>query len=91
MSFSTQGSIILPLETRPLHDSFGLEILNVDIRAIDDETVKAIEQAWISTPVLLIRNQLLSEAEQVEFSQRFGPTNLHLREDIRSRAQPEWR
>ena len=89
MSFSTQGSIILPLETRPLHDSFGLEILNVDIRAIDDETVNAIEQAWISTPVLLIRNQLLSEAEQVEFSQRFGPTNLHVREDIRSRAHPE--
>lgn len=77
------------LETRPLHDKFGLEVRNVDLRSLDEATIRAIELAWISTPVLLIRNQLLNKAEQVAFSQHFGPTNLHVREDIRSRANPE--
>ncbi|MEM7404752.1 MAG: TauD/TfdA family dioxygenase [Pseudomonadota bacterium] len=77
------------LQTRPLHEDFGLELMGLDIRALDDSTLEAIEQAWISTPVLLIRDQLLNEAEQVAFSQHFGATNLHVREDIRSPSHPE--
>lgn len=84
----TEG-FALQLQTRPLHDDFGLEILDIDIRSLDEAGIQAIEEAWISTPVLLIRDQLLNEAEQVAFSQRFGQTNLHVREEIRSRAHPE--
>ncbi len=79
----------MPLKTRPLHDKFGVEILDVDLRRLDDAQASEIEALWILHPVLLIRDQLLDEQEQVEFSQRFGKINLHVRTDIRSRSNPE--
>lgn len=79
----------MPLATRPLHARFGVEILDVDLRNLDAETAREIEQCWIREPVVLIRNQLLDEAEQVAFSKRFGRINKHVRTDIRSKAHPE--
>ena len=38
---------------------------------------------------MLIRAQLLDEAQQIAFSSRFGKINIHVRTDIRSRSHPE--
>lgn len=79
----------MSLSTRPLTPSFGLEICDVDLRVPSDELVAEIDALWVEHPVLLIRDQLLDEAEQIAFSKRLGEINIHVRTDIRSRAHPE--
>ena len=79
----------MPLATRPLTPTFGLEILDVDLRAPADELIAGIDALWIEHPVLLIRDQLLDEAQQIGFSSRLGEINIHVRTDIRSRSHPE--
>lgn len=77
------------LATRPLTPTFGLEILDVDLRAPTKELIAGIDALWVEHPVLLIRAQLLDEAQQIAFSARFGKINIHVRTDIRSRSHPE--
>jgi taurine dioxygenase len=77
------------LVTRPLTPSFGLEILEVDLRNPSDGLVAAIDALWVEHPVLLVRDQLLDEAQQIAFSARLGEVNIHVRTDIRSRSHPE--
>ncbi|MBI10900.1 MAG: taurine dioxygenase [Rhodospirillaceae bacterium] len=79
----------MKLNTRPLHPRFGVEILDIDLRALNETELKAINALWIEHPVILIRNQLLDETEQIHFSKQFGEINIHVRTDIRSRSNPE--
>lgn len=79
----------MPLTTRPLTPSFGLEVFDVDLRNPTTALMAEIDALWVEHPVLLIRDQLLDEAQQIAFSQALGPTNIHVRTDIRSRAHPE--
>ena len=58
----------MKLHTRPLHPRFGVEILDIDLRALNETELKAINALWIEHPVILIRNQLLDETEQIHFS-----------------------
>ncbi|MEL0020996.1 MAG: TauD/TfdA family dioxygenase, partial [Rickettsiales bacterium] len=67
------------LVTRPLTPSFGLEILEVDLRNPSDGLVAAIDALWVEHPVLLVRDQLLDEAQQIAFSARLGEVNIHVR------------
>jgi taurine dioxygenase len=79
----------MPLTTRPLTPTFGLEILDVDLRAPTDDLIAGIDALWVEHPVLIIRDQLLDEAQQIAFSSRLGEINIHVRTDIRSRSNPE--
>ena len=51
--------------------------------------IAEIDALWVKHPVLLVRNQLLDEVQQIAFSKRFGEINIHVRTDIRSRSHPE--
>ena len=89
-----KGSILrkvhpMPLTTQPLTPNFGLEILDVDLRTSPNDLIAEIDALWVAHPVLLIRNQLLDEAQQIAFSKRLGKINIHVRKDIRSRNHPE--
>ena len=77
------------LTIRSLSDSLGVEIFDIDLRNPTEKLVDAIDQLWIKHPVLLIRNQLLDEPQQIFFSKQLGEINVHVRTDIRSRSHPE--
>ena len=79
----------MSLSTRPLTPTFGLEILDIDLRQPTDNMIAEIDTLWVKHPVLLLRNQLLDEVQQIAFSKRFGEINIHVRTDIRSRSHPE--
>ena len=79
----------MSLSTHPLTPTFGLEILDVDLRQPTDNMIAEIDALWVKHPVLLLRNQLLDEVQQIAFSRRFGEINIHVRTDIRSRSHPE--
>ena len=79
----------MPLCTRALHPDFGVEIHDVDLRQASAALIGQIDALWVEHPVILIRDQLLDEPQQIAFSKGLGEINIHVRTDIRSRAHPE--
>lgn len=58
---------------RPLNEAIGMEIVGVDLREDLPHTMfEAIRDAWRANCVILLRGQMLDEAAQVRFAQRFG-------------------
>jgi len=62
------------LRTRPLSPAIGAEIIGVDLsQPMSDETFARILDAWHRHLVILLRDQHLTEDDQVRFGERFGP------------------
>ena len=58
----------MTIELRPLHDDFGIEILNVDLSAgLDDTEFAEIERAVEDYSVVLIKHQNLDDDLQLAF------------------------
>lgn len=77
------------LQTRPLGATLGLEVLDVDLSAIDDATFEALRALWQAHPLLFLRRQALLEDELVGFSRRFGELDILVRDDMFSPTHPE--
>lgn len=60
---------ILPFEGA----SFGADVLDVEIGAVDDAAFANIRAAWLGRAVLRFRDQRLDRETLQTFSQRFGP------------------
>jgi taurine dioxygenase len=62
------------IRTRPLAPAIGAEIIGVDLsQPVSDETFARILDVWHQNLVILLRDQHLSEDDQVGFGERFGP------------------
>ena len=74
------------LPCRPLSAALGAEIAGVDLRRpLDDQTFAQILSAWHQHLVILLRNQELTEEDQVRFAERFGPPAvIHTTQYIRT-------
>lgn len=65
------------VEFVPLSDTVGVEARGVDVKNLDEETFKALYQAWLDhSGVLLIRGQELDCPAILEFSKRFGEIDM---------------
>ena len=61
------------LQTRSLSPALGVEIVGIDLsRTMSDELFAKILDAWHDNLVILLRNQKLTEDDQVRFAERFG-------------------
>jgi alpha-ketoglutarate-dependent 2,4-dichlorophenoxyacetate dioxygenase len=69
----------MALATRRLHPFFGVEILGVDVKHLDEATFREVAAAFNEHSVLLFRGQSLTDEEQIAFSQRFGPLEATIR------------
>jgi len=66
--------VMPPLKTKPLSDALGLEVLDVDLREpLSPTRVAQVREAWYEGLILLLRNQNLTEENQVRFAEHFGP------------------
>jgi taurine dioxygenase len=74
------------LAVRPLSPALGAEIGGVDLREeLADRTFAQIRDAWHRHLVILLREQELSEADEVRFAERFGPPAvIHTKEYVRN-------
>ncbi len=74
------------LQCRPLSAALGAEIVGGDLRRpLDDQTFEQVLAAWHQYLVILLRNQELTEEDQVGFAERFGPPAIiHTKEYIRT-------
>lgn len=65
------------LEIKKLHPTIGAEVVGLDLRQpIDAPTAAALCQAWYDHGVLLLRDQELSDEQQVAYADVFGPQML---------------
>jgi taurine dioxygenase len=64
----------------------GAEIVGVDLgQEIDDRTCAQIRDAWHEHLVILLRDQELSEEDQVRFAEKFGPPAvIHTKQFVRN-------
>lgn len=63
-----------PLTIRRLGLPLGAEVLGIDLsQPVDDKTMEALHAALQAHGVLCFRDQTLTEAQQIEFSKRWGP------------------
>jgi taurine dioxygenase len=71
---------------RPLSLALGAEIVGVDLaQEIDDLTFAQIRDAWHEHLVILLRDQELSEDDQVRFAEKFGPPAvIHTKQFVRN-------
>ena len=71
----------MTISFRPLHQSFGAEVLGVDLaRPIDDADFAAIEDGWRRYSILLFRDVRMTPEQHIAFSRRLGP--LHIMEPL---------
>ncbi len=67
-------SALPPLKTKPLSTALGLEILGVDLREpLSPSRIAQLREAWYEGLILLLRDQNLTEDDQVRFAEYFGP------------------
>jgi taurine dioxygenase len=61
------------IEVRPLAGALGAEVVGVDMaRALDDEVVGEVRQAFLDHLVIFLRDQKVTPQQQVAFARRFG-------------------
>jgi taurine dioxygenase len=72
------------ISVRPLSAAIGAEIIGVDLREpLDDATFAQILSAWHKHLVILLRDQKLTEEDQVRFAERFGPpARIHTKQFV---------
>lgn len=73
-SVASAAPVSSGFKVRTLAPALGAEIIGVDLRQhLDDTLFSRILDAWHQNLVLLFRDQKLTEEEQVQFAERFGP------------------
>jgi taurine dioxygenase len=74
------------LRVRPLSPALGAEITGVDLRhAIATALAAKLLDIWHEHLVILLRNQTLTEDDQVRFAETFGPpAKIHTPQFVRS-------
>jgi len=66
------------VEVLPVDAPIGAEISGVDLsKTLDDDTFAAIENAFNEHAVIWFRNQTITPAQQVAFSERFGEIEVN--------------
>lgn len=68
----------MTLDVRPLGFAIGAEVIGADLTQImSEDAIAEIRQLWLEYSILLFRGQLLSPAQQIAFSRRFGSLDQH--------------
>jgi len=68
----------MSFEIRPLSDVMGAEVVGVDLsRPLDDADFARIHRAWLDHLLLVFRDQHMTPAQHIAFSQRLGPLEIH--------------
>lgn len=64
------------LEVVPLPGAMGAEVRGLDLAALDDESFKVLYQAYLDHLLVLVREQDITDEDQVAVARRFGPLEM---------------
>src|ERR1700680_1425114 len=75
-----------PFGVRPLSPALGAEILGVDLsEPMTEARAAQLLDAWHQNLVILLRDQRLTEEDQVRFAECFGPpAKIHTQQFVRN-------
>ena len=77
-------------EIRPLGAALGAEVIGVDLgRPLSHGDFQRIHQAHLDHHVLVFRDQRITPAQQIAFSRRFGPLQIHVLNQFQLPGHPE--
>jgi taurine dioxygenase len=81
----------MPIEIRPFAgEPLGAEVLGLDLaRPLGDEDFARLHAAHLAHHVLVFRDQRITPAQQVDFSRRFGPLQIHVLRQFQLAGHPE--
>lgn len=78
------------IEIRPLAGSFAAEVIGLDLhRPLADDDFRRIHRAHLDHHVLVFRNQRITPEQQIAFSRRFGPLQIHVLHQFQLKGHPE--
>jgi len=78
------------IEIRPFDAPLGAEVLGLDLSLpVADADFAAIHRAHLAHHVLVFRDQRITPAQQVAFSRRFGPLQVHVLHQFGLAGHPE--
>lgn len=77
-------------EIVPLAGPLGAEIIGLDLsRPLEPSAFARIHRAHLDYHVLVFRDQRITPAEQIAFSRRFGPLQIHVLHQFQLAGHPE--
>ncbi|GLO47872.1 TauD/TfdA dioxygenase family protein [Pseudomonas putida] len=77
-------------EIRPFSGAVGAEIIGLDLaRPVNAEDFTRIHRAHLDHHVLVFRDQRISPDQQIAFSRRFGPLQIHVLKQFLLAGHPE--
>lgn len=83
-------SAVQALEIRPFDAPLGAEVLGLDLsRPLAADDFARIHRAHLEHHVLVFRDQRITPRQQVDFSARFGPLQIHVLKGFQLHNHPE--
>lgn len=83
-------TLIRPLHIRPLDAPLGAEVLGLDLsRPVEADDFARIHRAHLDHHLLVFRSQRITPAQQIAFSRRFGPLQIHVLRQFQLAGHPE--
>ncbi|MBP0619749.1 TauD/TfdA dioxygenase family protein [Cupriavidus consociatus] len=77
-------------EIRALNAPLGAEVLGLDLsRPLSDSDFARIHRAHLDYHVVVFRDQQISPSQQIDFSRRIGPLQIHVLHQFQLRGHPE--
>jgi taurine dioxygenase len=79
-----------PLTVHALDAPLGAEVFGLDLtRPVPDAEFKRVHRAHLDHHVLVFRDQRITPQQQVDFSRRFGPLQIHVLRQFQLAGHPE--
>lgn len=79
-----------PIEIRQLPGTFAAEVLGLDLsQPLAEDDFRRIHQAHLDHHVLVFRDQHITPQQQIDFSRRFGPLQIHVLHQFQLPGHPE--
>jgi len=79
-----------PFDVRPLHASFGCEIIGITLdEAVEERLFAKVYEAFLDYELIMFRSVDLPPATQVAFARRFGEVQIHPMSQYHGYGHPE--
>lgn len=86
----TARTAVSRVEIRPLPGSFAAEVIGLDLhQPLDEADFRRIHRAHLDHHVLAFRDQHITPQQQIDFSRRFGPLQIHVLHQFQLPGHPE--